>query len=98
MILTVLKQTGYITDFQKIKLDKNRFNSIVIQLKYYRKTSVIRHIQRISKPGLKLYTTADKMPKIHNNLGIVIVSTSKGIMTGIEAKKNNVGGKLIASV
>ena len=81
-------------------MDDNKQGSIKIALKYDKLTKepVIKEIQRISKPGLRKYAGHNEIPRILNGLGISIVSTSKGLMTGKQAKKNNVGGELLCYV
>lgn len=98
MILTVLKSKGYINGFQKVQIGKAKFDNLVIELKYFNQRSVINGLKVLSKPGLKLYSQVDKLPRINNNLGILLLSTSHGILTGQEARKANLGGKLLAAV
>ena len=94
----ILFDQGYVLSYQFN--DKSVQGSIKIALKYDRNTkeSVIRKIQRISTPGLRKYVSAKEMPRVLNGLGIAIVSTSKGVMTGKQATKENVGGELICYV
>lgn len=96
-IVEILKSEGYITDY---KIEKNQVqDNIVITLKYGKnKERVISGLKRISKPGLRVYAKAEEIPNVLNGLGISIVSTSKGIMTGKEAKKENLGGEVLAYV
>ncbi len=72
--------------------------SLIVDLKYYEGTPVIREIKRISKPGRRVYSSATSIPRIQNGLGLAIISTNKGIMSDIEARKNNVGGEIICRV
>ena len=95
-ILDVLRDEGYISDY-KYKSDKNK-GSLVVNLKYNNGLPVIKEIKRISKPGRRIYTKADSIPKIQSGLGIAIVSTSKGIMTDNDARIKNVGGEIICRV
>ncbi len=96
-IARVLKEEGYIAGYKIKKGDVQ--NTIVLNLKYVnRKGRVITGLKRISKPGLRVYAKANEMPKVLNGLGIAIVSTSKGIMTGREAKANSLGGEVLAYV
>ena len=95
-IATILKEEGYIKDFQFIEDDKQGI--IRIALKYNGKQKVLSGIRRISKPGLRIYASCEDMHKVMNGLGIAIVSTSKGIMTDKKARKENVGGEIIAYV
>lgn len=96
-IVKILKNEGYITDY---KVEKEQVqDNIVITLKYEKnKERVISGLKRISKPGLRVYAKAEEIPTVLNGLGISIVSTSKGIMTGKEAKKENLGGEVLAYV
>lgn len=96
-IVKILKAEGYITDY---KVEKGQVqDNIVITLKYGKnKERVISGLKRISKPGLRVYAKAEEIPAVLNGLGISIVSTSKGIMTGKEARKENLGGEVLAYV
>tara|TARA_B100000949_G_C14106471_1_gene376441 strand:- start:51 stop:449 length:399 start_codon:yes stop_codon:yes gene_type:complete len=96
-ILEILKQEGYISDY-KLLLDSNKKNSLSVNLKYSDGMPVIKEIKRVSKPGRRIYARADSIPKIQNGLGLVIVSTSKGIMTDNDARVKNVGGEIICRV
>ena len=96
-IAKILKETGFIVDY-KIKKNDTQ-DTIVLFLKYgQNKERVITGLKRISKPGLRVYANAEKLPKVLNGLGIAIISTPKGVMTDKEARKNNVGGEVIAYV
>ena len=96
-IVKILKAEGYITDY---RVEKGQVqDNIVITLKYGKnKERVISGLKRISKPGLRVYAKAEEIPTVLNGLGISIVSTSKGIMTGKEARKENLGGEVLAYV
>ena len=96
-IVKILKVEGYITDY---KVEKGQVqDNIVITLKYGKnKERVISGLKRISKQGLRVYAKAEEIPTVLNGLGISIVSTSKGIMTGKEARKENLGGEVLAYV
>ena len=96
-ILQVLKQEGYISNY-KLLLDKRKKGSIVVDLKYYNGLPVIKEIRRVSKPGRRIYTKADSIPRIQSGLGIAIVSTSKGIMSDNDARLKNIGGEIICKV
>jgi small subunit ribosomal protein S8 len=95
-ILRVLKEEGYISDFAKIEDEKQ--GMISITLKYVNKTSVIKGLKRISKPGLKVYAKRNELPKVLNGLGVAIVSTSGGVMSDREARQKNLGGEVLAFV
>ena len=98
-ITKILFDQGYILSY-KFEETQNNQGNIKIALKYDRitKEPVIKKLQRISTPGLRQYTASDNLPRILNGLGISIVSTSKGVMTGKQAAKENVGGELICYV
>ena len=96
-IARILKEEGFINDY-KIDSD-NAQGTIILTLKYTdKKESVITGLKRISKPGLRVYAKSDEIPKVLNGLGIAIISTSKGIMTDKEARKENIGGEVLAYI
>ena len=95
-ISEVLKNEGYIIDY-KVSSDKKK-PTLVIELKYNSGNPVISSIQRVSKPGRRIFSSAESLPKINNGLGIAIVSTPKGVMTDIDARKNKIGGEIICKV
>lgn len=97
-IASILKDEGFIEDFE-IYTENSR-NYLLISLKYKGKQrkSVITKIERISKPGLRVYTGAKKLPKVLGNLGIAIISTSQGVMTNLEAKKLGIGGEILCYI
>ncbi|MFZ5365073.1 MAG: 30S ribosomal protein S8 [Patescibacteria group bacterium] len=94
-IAQILKQEGYIKDVQK---KEEKFGEISIALKYTNGQPAIRNIKRVSKTGRRIYVGKDHMPRVLNNLGIAIVSTSKGIMTNKQARKAGVGGEVICEI
>ena len=96
-ILDVLKEEGYISDYKFLSDAKNK-GSLIINLKYNNGLPVIKEIRRISKPGRRIYTKADSIPKIQSGLGIAIVSTSMGIMSDNDARSKNIGGEIICKV
>ena len=96
-ILEVLKIEGFITSYHIEKKDNNKV-SLIVDLKYYEGTPVIREIKRVSKPGRRVYSRATSIPRIQNGLGLAIISTNKGIMSDIDARKNNIGGEIICRV
>ena len=96
-ILEILKKEGYIQDFFIEKKENNKI-SLKINLKYYEGFPVIKEIKRISKPGRRVYSRANSIPKVMNGLGLAILSTSKGVMSDTEARKNNLGGEIICRV
>ena len=95
-IAEVLKSEGFIIDFKVIN-DSNIPN-LEINLKYNSGNPVINSIERISKPGRRIFSSAESLPKINNGLGIAIISTPKGVMTDIDARKQKVGGEIICKV
>ena len=95
-IAEILLSEGYIKSDQIIEDGKQ--GVIRITLKYVGKQKVIHGLRRVSKPGLRIYSNCEDMPKVMNGLGIAIVSTSKGIMTDRQARKENVGGEVLAFV
>ena len=95
-IAEILLSEGYINGYQIIEDGKQ--GVIRITLKYVGKQKVIHGLRRVSKPGLRIYSNCEDMPKVMNGLGIAIVSTSKGIMTDRQARKENVGGEVLAFV
>ena len=96
-ILDVLKEEGYISNY-KFLTDKKNKGSLLVDLKYSNGLPVIKEITRVSKPGRRIYTKAESIPKIKNGLGIVIVSTSMGIMSDNDARSKNIGGEIICRV
>ena len=99
-IARILKEEGFIKDYKIEKSDENAVqDTIVITLKYTdKKERVITGLKRISKPGLRVYAKNDEVPKVLNGVGIAIISTSKGIMTDKEARKENIGGEVLAYI
>ena len=93
-IARILKEEGFIKDYKIVSDDAQ--GTIVLTLKYNKKERVITGLKRISKPGLRVYAKNDEIPKVLNGLGIAIISTSKGIMTDKEARKENIGGEVLA--
>ena len=96
-IAKILKSEGFIEDYKVSKDDVQK--TIVLTLKYGpNKERVITGLKRISKPGLRVYAKSEDIPKVLNGLGIAIISTSKGLMTDKEARKNNLGGEVLLFV
>ena len=95
-IVEVLKNEGYIINY-KIDSHEGKDN-LEIDLKYKSGNPVINSIQRVSKPGRRIFSSAESLPKVSNGLGIAIISTPKGVMTDQEARKNQVGGEIICKV
>jgi small subunit ribosomal protein S8 len=97
-IAEILKEEGFIENFENYLEDKKRY--LLISLKYIGKSrkSVICKIERISKPGLRVYSSSKQLPKVLDNLGIAIISTSKGVMTNLKAKEIGIGGEVLCSI
>lgn len=95
-VLNVLKNEGYIEEYEKIEDGKQ--GVIKVTLKYAGKERVIKGLKRISKPGLRVYAKSEELPKVLNGLGIAIISTSNGVMTDRDARKQKLGGEVIAFV
>jgi small subunit ribosomal protein S8 len=96
-IAEILKSEGYIIDYDVVTLENNKTN-LLISLKYSSGNPVISSIERISKPGRRIFSSAESLPKVNNGLGIAIISTPKGVMTDIDARKQKVGGEIICKV
>ena len=94
-IADVLKAEGYIIDY---KINDDKKPSIEINLKYNSGDPVINTIERISKPGRRIFSSSSSLPKINNGLGIAIVSTPQGVMTDVDARKKKLGGEIICKV
>tara|TARA_Y100000817_G_scaffold305600_1_gene289856 strand:+ start:912 stop:1307 length:396 start_codon:yes stop_codon:yes gene_type:complete len=95
-IAEILKSEGYIIDYE-VKSEQNKTN-LLISLKYSSGNPVINSIERVSKPGRRIFSSAESLPKVNNGLGIAIISTPKGVMTDIDARKQKVGGEIICKV
>ncbi len=95
-ITEVLKNEGYINNYQ-VSSEENK-SKLEIELKYNYGSPVISSIQRVSKPGRRIFSSAESLPKINNGLGIAIVSTPKGVMTDGDARKQKIGGEIICKV
>ena len=96
-VLNVLKDEGYIRDFEKVEI-REGINNIKIQLKYHQVTPVIKKIKRISKPGIRVYSKIKELSKPYGGLGISILSTPKGVMSDQKARVKNVGGEVLCEV
>ena len=95
-IAEVLKDEGFIINFETSEISDKPI--LTIELKYNLGNPVINTIERVSKPGRRIFSSADSLPKINNGLGIAILSTPKGVMTDIDARKQRVGGEIICKV
>jgi small subunit ribosomal protein S8 len=96
-VLEVLKSEGYIRDYSQTDFGNGR-SEFSIELKYYEGQPVIRSIQRVSKPGRRVYASVDAMPRVADGLGVTILSTPQGVMADHEARERNVGGEVLCKV
>ena len=96
-IADVLKNEGFIIDY-KVNENEGNKSDLEINLKYNYGSPVISTIERVSKPGRRIFSSAESLPKINNGLGIAIISTPKGVMTDVDARKQKVGGEIICKV
>ncbi|HEX7596804.1 MAG TPA: 30S ribosomal protein S8 [Polyangia bacterium] len=93
----ILKQEGYIHSFKQVEHEGREY--LILNLKYVKdKENVIHGLRRVSRPGLRIYSGAQEIPEVHGGLGIAILSTPRGLLTGKDAKKQNVGGEVLAHV
>jgi len=97
-IISILKTEGFIEDFETYNENSRKFLLVSLKYKGKQRKPVIAKIERISKPGLRVYTKAKKLPKVLNNLGIAIVSTSQGVMTNLKAKELGIGGEILCYI
>jgi small subunit ribosomal protein S8 len=96
-VLDVLKSEGFIRDYSSVEFGNGR-TEFEIELKYYDGEPVIRSVQRVSKPGRRVYVGVDAMPRVADGLGITILSTPQGVMADHEARERNVGGEVLCKV
>jgi small subunit ribosomal protein S8 len=94
-IAGILKREGYITDFS---IEGQSAKTIKMKLKYQGKKSILEGLQRVSTPGLRRYVGATEIPRVRGGLGVAVLSTSEGVMTGNQARKKNLGGELLCYV
>jgi small subunit ribosomal protein S8 len=97
-IAAILKEEGFIEDFEVYKEEKENYILLSLKYKGQNREPVICTIKRVSKPGLRVYTNAKQLPKVLNNLGIAIISTSQGVMTNLKAKKLGIGGEILCYI
>ena len=95
-IADILKNEGFIKDF-KVSTEEKK-NILSLELKYHSGNPVISNFERVSKPGRRIFSSADSLPKINNGLGIAILSTPKGVMSDMDARKQKVGGEIVCKV
>lgn len=96
-ILDVLQREGFIRGYSRVELENNHAE-LEIELKYHEGIPVIRTLNRVSKPGRRVYSSVSDLPRVHNGLGISIVSTPKGVLSDAEAREGNVGGEVLCTV
>jgi small subunit ribosomal protein S8 len=96
-VLDVLEEEGYIRGYSRVDFDNGR-SEFEIELKYYDGQPVIREIERISKPGRRVYSSVRNLPTVGNGLGVSILSTPKGVMSDAKARAQNVGGEILCNV
>tara|TARA_B100000214_G_C23707402_1_gene508127 strand:- start:150 stop:542 length:393 start_codon:yes stop_codon:yes gene_type:complete len=96
-VLGVLEREGYIRGFERYNV-RTGIEEIKIELKYYDGEPVIREINRVSRPGCRVYSKIKDLPKVYNGLGIAILSTPQGVMSDAEAREANVGGEILCQV
>ncbi|MCZ8183140.1 MAG: 30S ribosomal protein S8 [Beijerinckiaceae bacterium] len=96
-VLDVLKSEGYIRGYSETQFDNGR-TEFDIELKYFEGQPAIREIRRVSKPGRRVYSSVDTMPRVANGLGITIISTPRGVMADHDARDQNVGGEVLCTV
>ena len=95
-VAQLLKESFFVYDFKV--LSDGRFGVLRVYLKYHEGSPVIRHLERVSKPGQRRYVEAQQIPKVRNGLGLIILSTSKGLMSDRSARREGVGGEMMAMV
>ena len=97
-VLDAMEREGFIHGYQETKNDNNSFENLKVELKYVHGNPVINEINRVSKPGRRIYTRFDSLPRVQNGLGVAIISTSFGILTDNEAREKKVGGEIICNI
>ncbi|MGY9050626.1 MAG: 30S ribosomal protein S8 [Alphaproteobacteria bacterium] len=96
-VLDVLESEGYIRGYARVEQEGD-FPVFEIELKYHEGTPVIKNIEKVSKPGRRVYSSVNELPRVFNGLGISILSTSKGVMSDVSAREENVGGEILCKV
>ena len=96
-VLSVLEDEGYIRGFMKLEIE-GEFPMFEIELKYHEGDPVIKNLERVSKPGRRVYSSVSELPRVFNGLGVSILSTSKGVMSDVNAREANVGGEILCKV
>lgn len=94
-IAGIMKQSGYILDYS---VEGDKIKSLTVRLKYHGRRGVLAGLQRISKPGLRRYVGSTEIPRVLGGMGTAVISTSRGVMTGVDARKQNLGGELVCYI
>ena len=97
-LATVLQKEGYIAGYEVAPAEGRPGNTLEITLKYADRKRTIAGLKRVSKPGLRIYAQADKMPRVLGGMGVAVVSTSQGLMTDAEARRKHLGGEVLCHV
>ena len=97
-VLDAMEREGFIVGYEVVKSKKGTFEDLKVTLKYVHGSPVINEINRVSKPGRRIYTRFDSLPRVQNGLGVAIISTSFGILTDNEAREKKVGGEIICNI
>lgn len=97
-IISILKEEGFIEDFESYIENSRKFLLVSLKYKGQQREPVIEKIERVSKPGLRVYAKSRKLPKVLGDLGIAIVSTSQGVMTNLKAKELGIGGEIVCYI
>ena len=96
-VLSVLQDEGYIRGYMKLEIE-GEFPMFEIELKYHEGDPVIKKLERVSKPGRRVYSSVSELPRVFNGLAVSILSTSKGVMSDVSAREANVGGEILCKV
>ena len=97
-VLDAMKREGFIVGYDIVKNENGSFDNLKVVLKYVHGSPVINEINRVSKPGRRIYARFDSLPRVQNGLGVAIISTSHGILTDNEAREKKVGGEIICNI
>jgi len=97
-VLDAMEREGFIAGYETVKNEDNSYDHLKVNLKYVHGNPVINEISRVSKPGRRIYTRFDSLPRVQNGLGVAIISTSYGILTDNEAREKKVGGEIICNI
>ena len=97
-VLDAMEREGFIAGYETVKSEDTSYDHLKVSLKYVHGNPVINEISRVSKPGRRIYTRFDSLPRVQNGLGVAIISTSYGILTDNEAREKKVGGEIICNI